>query len=165
MRRDCLGFFLDFAIPNLSALFYTAEEIALLDPRQSAIGRDEEQRRATWSLPKQSSCAYSSNGGRCYFRWLTTLDSTNVVAEKIIITKCRQTILAKYLANFLQNRKCKCAWSVPWQMQEKTCQVHDYNLPCPFYSVPLLSKTKLLSHKGATLVACPLARSTSQYIL
>ena len=88
MRRDCLGFFLDFAIPNLSALFYTAEEIALLDPRQSAIGRDEEQRRAAWSLPKQSSCAYSSNGGRCYFRWLTTLDSTNVVAES---TRIRDT--------------------------------------------------------------------------
>ena len=94
-----------------------------------------------------------------------TMPVTCTDKKKIIITKCRQTILAKYLANFLQNRKCKCAWSVPWQMQEKTCQVHDYNLPCPFYSVPLLSKTKLLSHKGATLVACPLARSTSQYIL
>ena len=94
-----------------------------------------------------------------------TMPVTCTDKKKIIITKCRQTILAKYLANFLQNRKCKCAWSVPWHMQEKTCQVHDYNLPCPFYSVPLLSKTKLLSHKGATLVACPLARSTSQYIL
>ena len=32
-----------------------------------------------------------------------------------------------------QNWKCTCAWTVPWQMQKQTCQVHDY-------SVPLLSK-------------------------
>ena len=117
----------------------------------------------TRSVNLTNTCLHISEPHASYDEFPLPVTCTD--KKKTIITKVDKRSWQNIFSNFLQNCKCKCAWTVPWQMQEKTCQVHDYNLPCLFYSVPLLSKRKLLSHKDATLAACLLARSTSQYIL